>query len=260
MVEPTLHFVATEPLARGGGEPLVFLHALGCDHLLWENVAAGFADRHRMMRYDLRGHGKSETGGGESTIADHVRDLIGLLDRLAIGRATLLGISVGGMIALATAQRHPDRVQRLVLCATAARIGTSESWTDRIAAVRAKGLAGMADAILARWFTPEFAVREPAIVTAHRERLERTSLEGYLATCAALRDADLRADLPNVRAPALVLAGQHDLAVPLATARELADRLPHARWRLVECCAHLPPVEQPTEVSAAIASFLAETA
>jgi 3-oxoadipate enol-lactonase len=254
----TLHHVATGPAASVGGEPLVFIHALGCDLRVWEDVATAFVARHRVVRYDLRGHGRSDCGPPECTIDDHVRDLIGLLDRLAMPSATLVGISVGGLIALAAALRHPARVRRLVICASAARIGTRESWTERMTLVRERGLERMADAIVSRWVTPGFAAREPAVVRDLRSRLVRTPVEGYIATCATLRDTDLRAEANRLRAPALVLGGEHDQAVPAALARELADTLPAARWQLVTGCAHLPPIERPAVVSAALARFLAE--
>lgn len=258
VADVTLHQVSTGPSVPGAnGVPLVFLHALGCDLHLWEEVAAAFVGRHRVVRYDLRGHGLSDCGPAECTIEDHVRDLIGLLDRSSLPAVTLVGISVGGLVALAAALRHPARVRRVVLCAAAARIGTRESWTARIDAVRAQGLEGMADAILARWFAPEFAAREPAVVRGFRNRLTRTPVAGYLATCAALRDANFRDVAAGLRVPALVISGERDLVVPPAVGRELTDILPDAHWSLINGAAHLPPVEQPAATVTAISRFLA---
>ena len=254
-----LHHVSAGPTVPGaGGEPLIFIHGLGCDLSLWETVAATFEPRHRVVRYDLRGHGLSECGPAEATIDDHVHDLTALLDRLAIPRATLIGISVGGMIALATALRNPARVRKLVLCATAARIRTRESWTERMNLVRTQGLEAVADMILGRWVMPEFAAREPAAVRALRASLARTPVAGYLAMCATLRDTNLRARAEGLRLPALVLSGQHDVVVPPAVGRELADILPDAHWQVLKGCAHLPVVEQPAAVTAAITRFLTE--
>jgi len=190
----TLHHVSMGPTIPGStGETLVFIHALGCDLHLWRPVAATFTPRHRVIRYDLRGHGLSDCGPPECSLDDHVRDLLGLLDRMAVPSATLIGVSVGGLIALAAALRHPARIRRIVLCSTTPRLGTRESWIEQMGAVRAQGLEAMADAILGRWFMPEFAARERAVVRGFRNRLTRTPVEGYLATCAALRDANLRA-------------------------------------------------------------------
>lgn len=218
-----------------------------------------FTARHRVVRYDLRGHGLSDCGPPECSIDDHVRDLVGLLDRLNISSATLIGISVGGLIGLATALRWRSRVKRLVMCASAARIGTREMWVDRITQVREKGLEAMADVILARWVMPEFATREPAVMRGLRNRLTRTPLAGYLATAGTLRDTNLRLQADALRVPALVLSGEHDVVVPPAVARQLSDILPDAHWGLIKGAAHLPPVEQPQATSAAIAKFLSET-
>jgi 3-oxoadipate enol-lactonase len=255
-----LHHVSESlKVPAAGGETIVFLHALGCDLHLWETVAANFAGRHRVVRYDLRGHGLSDCGPPECSIEDHVRDLLGLLDRLSIPVATLVGVSVGGMIALALALRHRARVRRLVLCATAARLGTRESWTERMTSIRNHGLEGSADAILARWFTPSFATREPAVVRGFRNRLVRTPVGGYLATCAALRDADLRAEAAGLRVPALVIGGEHDTTVPPAAGREFMDVLPDAHWSLIHGAAHLVPVEQPAATTTVITRFFADT-
>lgn len=237
-------------------EPLVLVHSLGSDLHLWDDIAPAFATTHRVFRYDLRGHGLSDCGPGECSIDDLARDLLALLAPVSPRPATIVGISVGGLVALAAARRAPERVRRLVLCATAARLGTRESWSDRIAAVAAHGLEPLADAIVARWFSPDFAARSPALVRGWRNRLTRTPAAGYAAVCAALRDADLRHDLAAVRAPALVLAGEHDLAAPPAAGRELAAGLPHARFTLLPGTAHLPPLEQPAALTTEILAFL----
>ena len=240
------------------GETLVFIHALGCDLHLWRPVAATFTPRHRVIRYDLRGHGLSDCGPPECSLDDHVRDLLGLLDRMAVPSATLIGVSVGGLIALAAALRHPARIRRIVLCSTTPRLGTRESWIEQMGAVRAQGLEAMADAILGRWFMPEFAARERAVVRGFRNRLTRTPVEGYLATCAALRDANLRAQAADLRVPALLIRGDRDLAVSPAALREFIDILPDAHGAVIPTAAHLPPVEQPIATATAIARFLAD--
>ena len=256
----TLHQVSAGPAVMGAAaEPLVLLHALGCDLHMWDPIAGALTARHRVVRYDLRGHGLSDCGPGESTIDDHVRDLIGLLDRASIPVATLIGASVGGLIALATALRHRSRVRRLVLCGAAARIGTREGWAERIAAVRSQGLEAIADATLAQWFTPGFAAADPASFRGYRNRLVRTPAAGYIATCVALRDADFRAQAEELRVPALVISGDHDTVVPPAVAREIADTLPDGPWPLVKGGAHLVPVEHPAATAAAITRFLADT-
>ena len=256
-VRPRLH---REVVGSPQGEPLVLLHALGCDHHLWDAVAPRMPREWGVLRYDLRGHGNSEAGPAECSIEDHARDLEGLLAEHVAQPATLVGVSVGGMIAMKAALLWPDRVRRLVLCATTGRIGSVESWNERIRAVQAQGLEGMAETILARWFAPGFVQREPSLHRRARESLLGTSTAGYLATCVALRDADLRSQLHRIRCPVLVLSGEHDVATPPAQGRELAAAIPGARFELIPGAAHLPPLERPEIFNAAVERFLKETA
>ena len=259
--ELSLHCIDERPAGVvGRSETLVFIHALGCDLHLWETVARSLAPAYRVIRYDLRGHGKSGTGATAGTIFEHAEDLERLFDGLDVEAATLIGISVGGLVALDAARRFPERVRRLVLCATGAKIGTTESWNERIEAVRSAGLEACADAILARWFTPAFLRQELATYCVCRDRLLRTPLGGYLASCAALRDADFRGKLSTIHVPTLVLSGEHDRATPPALGRELAAEIRGARFEVIAGAAHLPPLEQPAAMSAAIQTFLEETA
>lgn len=238
------------------GDPVVFIHALGCDQDLWSGIADELCSRHRVIRYDLRGHGLSDCGLAEYTVEDHARDLDQLLAKLAVAQATIIGASVGGLIAQAFARLHPERVSRLVLCATGARLGSPESWSERIAQVRADGLEGVADHILGRWFAPGFSAREPALHRGCRNRLVRTPVEGYLATCAALRDADLRDTAATIRVPTLVISGECDIAAPPERGRELAGLLPAATFAMIPGAGHLPSLENPAAVLALLVPFL----
>ena len=239
-----------------GSDPLVLLHSLGCDSSLWDAVVPAFSSVRQVLRYDLRGHGRSEDGAEECSIEDHVDDLLALLDACDLPRATLVGNSVGGMIALAAALRVPTRVRHLVLCATGARLGTPDGWSDRMVAIREHGLDAMADHVLPRWFVPDFATRRPGLYAGYRARFAGMSVAGYLATCAALRDADYTRQVPALRLPTLVLNGEKDLTCPPAAGRELADRIPGACWRSIADAAHQPPVEQPMAFNTALSCFL----
>jgi 3-oxoadipate enol-lactonase len=263
---PQVRFIAVpdrvlrcEDSGRAGtGEAVVFLHALGCDLGLWDSVVGDFRADHRVVRYDLRGHGLSDCGPEICAIEDHADDLRHLLDRLEIHSATLVGLSVGGLVAMAAALRFPPRIRRLVICAVGSRSGTPAGWAERIASVQTVGLEGMADAVVARWFAPDFAAREPAWVRGYRNRLVRTAPSGYLATCAALRDADLTAAVAKIAVPTLVVSGECDQASPPELGRALAARIPSARWALIAGSGHLPAVERPAEFSAEVRRFLEE--
>jgi len=248
----TLHY-----RLEGEGEPtLVFLNSLGSDLRIWDGVVATLRE-HRVLRYDLRGHGLSDAPAGPYTLEDHSADLQALLEHLGIARAVLVGISVGGLIALDLARRWPERVEALVLCDTGARIGSEDSWNERMATIRQKGLPEVARAVIARWFTEDFFLRRPAEAAGYYNMLSRTPVEGYLGTCAALRDGDLRPWLSRIRTPALVLCGELDKATPPELSQALAEGL-GARLALIPQTAHLPCVEAPALVGQHIRSFLKE--
>jgi 3-oxoadipate enol-lactonase len=140
--------------------------------------------------------------------------------------------------------RAPERLERLILCNTSAYMGPPESWDTRIATVRSTGMAALAEAILDRWFTPEFRRREPATVAAITEMLLGTDPEGYGGCCAAIRDMDLRKMLALIRTPTLVIAGDSDPATPLEHAELIVNSIDGARLAILPA-AHLSNVEQP---------------
>lgn len=240
--------------------PLVFINSLGSDLRIWDAVAAHFVDHYTIVRYDKRGHGLSDSPPGPYTIQQHADDLAGLLDHLGIKHAILCGISVGGMIALAFATSHPQRTHRLVLCDTGMTIGNAQTWNDRIVAIRANGLESIAPTVLARWLTPAFAEHYPAAYRGYGNMLARSPASGYIATCEAIRDADLTAAAPTIQTPALVLCGSEDQSTSPDLNRTLAQTLPNARFVLIDKAAHLPCIEQPEVVVGEMERFLGEVA
>ncbi|MBB4000199.1 bifunctional 3-oxoadipate enol-lactonase/4-carboxymuconolactone decarboxylase PcaDC [Aureimonas pseudogalii] len=240
------------------GRPrLVFLNSLGSDLRIWDAVAERLRASHELLFYDLRGHGLSEATPAPYSIERHLADLCGLLDALGWTRVVPVGLSVGGLIAQAFAARHPERVEALVLMDTAARIGTRESWNDRIAAVEGGGLGAIGGAIVERWFGAAFRSSEPATVAGWRTMLERTSVAGYVGTCAALRDADLTPELPAIRAPTLVIAGSEDLSTPPDLVRRTAEGIVGGRFAEIAGAGHLPCIDRPTEVAELVAAHVA---
>ena len=239
------------------GRPMVvFANSLGTDARIWDAVVARLPDTFSILLYDKRGHGLSDAPRGPYTIDDHARDLLGLLDHVGIGRCALVGLSVGGMVAQAVAAEYPDRVAALVLCDTAARIGDAATWNARIDAVERQGLEAIGDSVMERWFTPAYRTQNPAALRGWRAMLTRQSALGYAATCATVRDADLRAASATIRVPTLCVVGEQDLSTPPDLVRGTAELIPSARFEVIPEAGHIPCVEQPDALSALIIDHL----
>ena len=245
-------------LGKSDGPVLVFSNSLGSDFRIWDEVAPAFLDRCRVVLYDKRGHGFSDAPPPPYTIDDHVNDLMALLDLLQVRTAAVIGLSVGGMIAQRIAVRAPDRVDALVLVCTAAKIGTVESWAERIAAVEASGIASIVESVLDRWFTPSFRKNRADDCAGWGNMLVRTPAEGYVGTCASIRDADLRADAGRIVAPTLCVAGDQDGSTPPDLVRHTADLIPGARFELIGEAGHIPCVERPAALTRLIERHLQE--
>jgi 3-oxoadipate enol-lactonase len=183
---------------------------------------------------------------------------VALLDRLGIGRASLCGLSIGGMISMWVAAHAPERVHRLILCCTSAKLGPRESWLERAAIVRADGVGAVADAVLDRWFTPGFAQSHPDVIDRMRAQLLATPREGYAGCCEAIAAMDLTGDLPSITAPTLVVSAAEDPSIPPEHGRRIAELIPGARFELVENARHIASVEQADVITALIDDFLTD--
>ena len=239
-----------------GAPALALVNSLGTNLRMWEPQMARFSQAFRVVRYDCRGHGASAAPPGEYTIEQLGRDLLALLDALRIERAHVCGLSLGGMVALWLAANAPERVARVVFADTAARIGTVESWTARIALARTAGMSAVAELALARFLSARFRSQHPDVARQLREMVESTNLEGYTGACAALRDADLRPSLPAITAPSLIIVGEGDESTPPAQARALHSAIRGSELVIVHDAAHLANVEQPEAFSRAALAFL----
>ena len=238
------------------GMPLVLVNSLGTDLRIWDELVTLLGARYRVVRFDKRGHGCSDAAPGASGIADHVADLRAVMDHHGVASASVVGLSIGGQIALGLAATAPARVTRLVLCDTAHRIGSPGMWEARMSAVAEDGVGSLASAILERWFPAAWRQTHPGELALWRNMLVRTPREAYIACCAALRDADLESAARALAVPTLCVCGSEDMATPPALMRELTAFIPGARLELLEGSAHLPCIDNAPALTALIGAFL----
>jgi 3-oxoadipate enol-lactonase len=235
---------------------LVLANSLGATVDMWEPQLPALAERYRVVRFDTRGHGRSAVPPGPYSIGDLGGDVLALLDQLGVARAHFCGLSLGGMVGMWLAAHAPERIDRLVLCCTSARPGAPESWAHRAATVRAEGTRAVADLVVGRWLTPEYAHRRPDLVARLRAMVTATPAEGYASCCGAIERLDLTTALPRITAPTLVLHGADDPAFAPSHGADIAAAVPGARFTLVRDAAHLANVEQPGAVTTLIAEHL----
>ncbi len=224
---------------------LVFVNALGSDFRIWDDVARILSRQFRLIRYDKRGHGLSEAGPDRYDMADYARDLSALLDRLGVARATVVGVSMGGVIVQELNRQRPSIFSALGLSDTAAKIGSDESWDARIAEVERGGIEAIADPILERWFTADFRARHSEDLVGWRVMLTRTPTQGYLAACGALKRADLRPYAGAIEVPTLCIVGEEDGSTPVELVRETAELIKGCEFEVIKGAGHLPNLEQP---------------
>ena len=234
---------------------LVFSNSLGTDLAMWDLQATALSKEFRILRYDGRGQGQSSATAGPYSIALLADDLIQLLDRLQVLAVHFCGLSMGGMVGMSIALRAPDRLRKLILCNTAPKIGTPETWNARIHAVRTGGMAVVVEGVLERWFTQEFRTQAPSAVEGTRQMLLRSPVEGYLACCAAVRDMDARDSIASIRVPTLILSGTHDPVTPPQDGQYMLGKIGGALYTEL-AAAHLSNIEAAEAFTMEVARFL----
>jgi 3-oxoadipate enol-lactonase len=237
-------------------DALVLINSLGTDLRLWEPQMPELTKHFRVIRYDCRGHGESDVPPIPTTIGRLGADLIALLDCLHVDIAHLCGLSLGAITALWVAAYHRERIGRAVFANASARFGTTQSWDDRIRAVRAGGMTAISETVVGRFLGATFRAAHPDVTRRITEMVEATPAEGYVAVCAALRDADLRDVVSRIRAPSLVLAGELDQSAPLRQSEELHTAIAHSELVVLPGAAHLTNVEQAEEFTRIVTTFL----
>jgi len=241
---------------RPGAPTVVLAGSLGSTLAMWDPQVAALGEHLRVVRYDGRGHGGSPVPAGPYTVDDLVDDLVGLLDTVGVERTHLVGLSLGGMVAMRMAAREPARVDRLALLCTAAVLTPATAWAERAALVRAQGTGAVAEVVAGRWLTEACRLAHPEQFRYLVDMIAATPAEGYASCCTAIERMDLRADLPQIVAPTLVVSADEDPSMPRAYQQDIVDAVPGARLEIVRGAAHLASFEQPDIVNALLLDHL----
>ena len=251
---PNLHFVK-----QGRGPAVVLSHALGCDLSMWDATADLLAPGHTVLRYDHRGHGKSEVVPGPCSIEDMADDAAALIAAQVEGPVHFVGLSMGGMVAQQIAVRHPELVTSIVIANSSSCYDEAARgmWRARMATVLSQGMGAIGDAAMQRWFTPEFRadVDGRRQVAALRAVLERTDAKAYAAACDAVSRIEFFRTNPLIACPALVIAGTRDEATPPAMSEAICKSISGAELTSLDA-AHLSAVERPGEFAGLVAQFI----
>jgi 3-oxoadipate enol-lactonase len=254
---PTGTRIAYATSGRPWRPSLIVTHSLGSDHRMWEPQVQALKERYYVVSIDNIGHGESDVPAGDYSVADMASGVLAVADAEKLERFHYCGLSVGGITGLYLGVHHADRLESMTLSNTAAKIGTPELWDQRIQVARTEGMSALVDAVIARWFSADFAGRLPDLFAQARDTLLRTDPNGYAAVCAALRDGDLRDTVGSITVPTLVIGGTGDQATPIEQARWLHEQI--AGSRLVELqAAHLSNLDRDTAFTAALDQFLGE--
>lgn len=246
----TLHYTDQGPKK---GPMVVFANSLGTDLRLWDDLIPHLPDGLRLVRFDKPGHGLSDVQAGVS-IDSMADDVAALITALGGENVVFVGLSVGGLIAQALAQRHAHLLRAVVISNSAAKIGNAETWDARITAIQTAGIAAIAATILERWFAPKF--RKTPAFAVWRNMLINSPRDGYVAICQAIAAADYSGATADMTLPTLVIAGELDGSTPPELVAATAGLIAGAEFHIVPGAAHLPCVETPAAYAAVLNAFL----
>jgi 3-oxoadipate enol-lactonase len=243
-------------LAGPEGAPVVlFSNSLGTDLSMWDRQSDALCRDFRVLRYDSRGQGQSVVSPSPYSIDNLADDVLVLLQDLGIHVVDFCGLSMGGMIGMSLATRAPDRLRKLILCSTAPKIGTQQTWDARITSVCNGGMEAVVEGVLERWFTPDFRKAAPVSIQSTREMLLRSNIEGYVGGCTAVRDMDARESIACIRVPTLIICGTHDPVTTPDDGHFMAERIAGSVYKELPA-AHLSNVEAVAAFNMEVVRFL----
>ena len=243
---------------QGRGPWLVFSHSLACDLRMWDQQAAFFAGRFRVLRYDTRGHGQSSAPAGDYTLDQLANDAKSLFDALGVSACHWVGLSMGGMIGQTFALKYPGVFSTLTLADTTSRRheGARQMWDARIKVAAGQGMQALVEPTLQRWFTEPFRKDNPAVMARIGAMIRAVPAAGYAGCARAISEMNLTHRLKEIKCPALVMAGAEDAGTPVAMTHEIHANLPGSELLIIPEASHLSNVEQPAAFNVALSAFL----
>jgi 3-oxoadipate enol-lactonase len=241
---------------RQGPQTLVFVNSLGSDFRIWDSVVDILDVDFNLVLHDKRGHGLSDLGHSAHRIETYAEDVAALIEHLKLSSVIAVGLSVGGLIVQALYHARPELVRALVIGNSAAKLGTVESWTARIDAVKSKRLNAIADGIMERWFSKHYRAAHANEVSIYRNMLVRTQADAYVACCDALRDADFLAQTSSIKVPTLCIAGEEDGSAPPDVVQDTANRIAGSQFEIMAGVGHLPCIEDPHAYAKLLKDFV----
>ena len=254
----TIHYKFIQhPLHKNAeGKTFLFINSLGTDFRIWDKTVDALKGYGNILLFDKRGHGLSDFVEDTKGLKDFTDDMLALLQYLFINKCVPIGISVGGMLAQLIAHDAPAKVEKLILCDTNCKIGTLQTWNERIASVKEKGLASISDGVMERWFSEKFRNKNAVKVSGYKNMLERTPVPGYIKTCVAIRDADLTEIARQIKTAALCIVGSEDKTTTPAEVKNLAGLIEGAEYKVIEGSGHIPCVDNAAVFNRLIIDFI----
>jgi len=240
-----------------GAPWIVFSNSLATSTAMWDEQAAALKSRFRVLRYDQRGHGGTEAPAGRYAFDTLLEDALGLLDALDIAKTHFAGLSMGGATALGLAERHPDRLDRVIVCDSPCQSTpqSSQQWEERIAVAQKQGIDALVEPTVGRWFPPETVAKNPPHLDKVRAMFRATPVNGFIGCAAALADHDYASAIASVKRPVLFLVGEKDAPAPAM--RKLHEKLPGSRYVELPGAGHISNMDRPAEFNRAVQDFLA---
>jgi len=253
---PLIHY---KFIHQGLDQTLVFIHSLGTDFRIWDEMVEILTPHSNILLYDLRGHGLSSSKPALDGLHDYCSDLMALISFLNIHKNIIpIGLSVGGLIAQLLVGQNPESISKLILCDTCYTIGIEATWNDRIKKVNEDGLSSISGDVVGRWFSTDYKSKYPERVEGFKNMLERTPLQGYIHTCAAIRDADTIDIARCITIPTLCLVGAEDKSTTPEDVKRLADQIKGSLYSIIEDSGHLPCIDNPEKMSNLIFDFISQ--